>query len=153
VDVYEPSSGAQIHDLNPSDYHPTGLFWTIAIPEEGIRVNFEEGYASVTARNVPIFDYGTFDNAAFGGAPRTPGVVSYRLVWSGINQRVKIRNTDPVYGGFAGTFVRNSAQMEWTAVTDDYTFVSAPLATTKSEFAELGRERNGFFFPQDARWE
>jgi len=52
-----------------------------------------------------------------------------------------------VYGGFAGRFVRNSAQMEWTAVTDDYTFVSAPMETTKSEFAELGEERNGCFFP------
>jgi hypothetical protein len=66
-----------------------------------------------------------------------------------VQQRVTIRNTDPVYGGFAGIFVRNSAQMEWTAVTDDYIFVSPPLATSKSEFVELGKERNGCFFPED----
>ncbi len=99
------------------------------------------------AKRVPIFDYGNIGNALSGGAPRTPGVVSFRVVWSGVNQRVNIRNTDPLYGGFAGNFVRNTAQMEWTAVTDDFTFVSAPLRTSSSNFAEIGEERNGSFFP------
>jgi len=146
VDVYEPGSGPQIDDLNPSDYHPTGLFWTLAVPEDGIEVEFGEGEASMQARNVPIFDYGNIGNALFGGAPRAAGVVSYRVVWSGINQRVNIHNTDPLYGGFAGTFIRNTAKMEWTATTDDFTFVSAPLKTSSSNFAEIGVERNGSFF-------
>src|SRR2546429_3771493 len=30
------------------------------------------------------------------------------------------RNTDPTYGGFEGEFVRNTAQMEWTARVGDY---------------------------------
>jgi hypothetical protein len=146
VDVYEPGPGPQLHDLNPSDYHPTGLFWTIEIPEDGIRVHFGRGYASVNAYNVPIFDYGTIQNALIGGAPRTPGVVSYRVVWSGIKEVVKIDNTDPVFGGFGGRFIRNTAQMEWTATTDDYTFVSAPLESSSSSFAEIGEARNGSFF-------
>jgi hypothetical protein len=53
-----------------------------------------------------------------------------------------------VDGGFAGEFVRNTAQMEWTATVGDYTFVSDPLATSSSSFAEIGREWNGSFFPQ-----
>jgi hypothetical protein len=69
------------------------------------------------------------------------------VVWSGVQQRVNIRNTDRVYGGFAGNFVRNTAQMEWTAETEDNVFVSAPLSTSSSGFAELGEERNGSFFP------
>src|SRR5205809_7541401 len=100
----------------------------------------------MVATNVPVFDYGKIENALFGGQPRTPGKVSFRVVWNGVNERVNIRNTDPVYGGFAGEFVRNTAQMEWTAVTDTYTFKSAPLATSSSGFAELGHERNGKFF-------
>jgi len=60
--------------------------------------------------------------------------------------RVKIRNTDPVYGGFAGQFMRGSAQMEWTATVGDYQFVSAPLETSSSVFAAVGKERNGIFF-------
>jgi len=63
-----------------------------------------------------------------------------------VNSRLNIRNTDPVYGGFGGEFIRNGAQMEWTASAGVYQFVSDPLATSSSSFAEIGHERNGMFF-------
>jgi hypothetical protein len=98
---------------------------------------------------VPILDYGNIPNALFNGnnPPPVPGTVSFRVAWSGVNQRVNIRNTDPIYGGFAGEFARNTAQMEWTATVGDFTFVSDPLPTSSSTFAEIGHERNGSFFP------
>ena len=145
MDVYD-SGGSQLHDLNPSDFGPTGLFWTTPIPQTGVQVNPGAGNATVFASNVPIYDYGKIENALMGGSPRYPGVISYRVVWGGVNQRANIRNTDPVYGGFAGNFVLNTAQMEWTAETTDYKFVSDPLSTSFSAFAELGTERNGSFF-------
>jgi hypothetical protein len=98
------------------------------------------------ASNVPITDYGNFGNALSGGGPTTPGFVSFTVKWSGVDERLKIRNDDPVFGGFAGTFIRNTAQMEWTATVGDFTFVSDPLATSSSSFAEIGQERNGAFF-------
>jgi hypothetical protein len=148
VDVFEPGPGAQIHDLNPSTFPPTGLFWTIGIPGEGIEVHLGKGVASMEADDVPIFDYTTLPNALFGGGPApTPGSVSFTVTWSGVDERRKIRNTDPVYGGFAGEFIHNTAQMEWTATVGDFTFVSDPLATSSSVFAEIGHERNGTFFP------
>ena len=148
MDVYDPSlGGAQIHDLNPGIL-PRGLFWTIAIPGDGIRVNLGKGAASMTADNVPIEDYGNIGNALFGGGPTPiPGTVSFTVAWHGVGERLNIRNTDPVFGGFAGEFVRNAAQMEWTATVGDLQFVSDPLATSSSEFAEIGHERNGVFFP------
>jgi hypothetical protein len=146
VDVYEPGPGSQIHDLNPSQSPPFGLFWTIAIDGDGIDVNLGAGRASMEATDVPIFDYGSFENDIAGG-PGVPGTVSFKVTWSGVQERLKIRNTDPVYGGFAGQFVRNSAQMEWTARVGDLVFQSDPLATSSSSFAEIGKERNGSFFP------
>jgi hypothetical protein len=141
VDVFEPGSGAPIlHDLNPGIL-PSGLFWTIEIPGAGIHVNLGHGSASMQADDVPIFD------DIYGDPPPTPGSVSFTVVWSGVDERLKIHNDDPVYGGFAGTFIRNTAQMEWTATVGDFTFVSAPLATSSSSFAEIGHERNGIFFP------
>jgi hypothetical protein len=99
------------------------------------------------ARNVRILDYGNVANALFGGGPApTPGTVSFRVVWDGVNDRVQIRNTDPIYGGFGGSFVYNTAQMEWTGRVGDYSFVSAPIGTSSSAFALLGHERNGAFF-------
>jgi hypothetical protein len=65
-----------------------------------------------------------------------------------VQERVNIKNTDPVYGGFAGEFVRTGAQMEWMATVGDYQFVSAPLETSSSFFAKLGHGRNGIFFNQ-----
>jgi hypothetical protein len=145
VDVFEPGPGAPIlHDLNPGIL-PSGLFWTIEIPEESIKVNFGKGRASMEALDVPILDYGSGD--PLFGDPISSGHVSFKVTWSGVNERLKIRNTDPIYGGFAGTFIRNTAQMEWTATAGDFTFVSAPLATSSSSFAEIGHERNGIFFP------
>ena len=71
--------------------------------------------------------------------------MSFKVVWSGVDERLNIKNTDPVFGGFAGEFVRNKAQMEWSAEVGNYTFVSDPIGTSTSSFAEIGHERNGSF--------
>jgi hypothetical protein len=148
VEVYLPGPGNQVHDLNPTAFPPVGLFWTVETPAASIEVQLGKGSASLQASNVAILDYGNIGNALFGGGPSpTPGMVSFRVVWSGVDQRVNIRNTNPVYGGFAGEFIRNVAQMEWTAAVGDYTFVSDPISTSSSSFAEIGQERNGSFFP------
>jgi len=73
-----------------------------------------------------------------------PGFVSFTVTWHGVNERVNIRNDDD---GFAGEFIRNTAQMAWTATVGDFTFRSDPLTTSSSSFAEIGHERNGIFFP------
>lgn len=151
MDVYEPGPGSQIHDLNPTAFPATGLFWTIEAPDTDVRVNPGKGRAVLEVEDAPILDYGKIENALFPSGPAPdpppiPGTVSFRVVWSGVHERVNIRNTDPIYGGYAGEFVRNAAQMEWTATVGDYRFVSAPLATSSSSFAELGHERNGSFF-------
>ena len=152
MDVYELRAGDQtptpIHNLNPSTFPPVGLFWTVELPEDSVEVEFGRGRASLRGFDVPVFDYGSLTNALFGPVPSPlpTGSVSFKVVWNGPGQRVNIRNADPTYGGFAGEFIRNKAQMEWTATVGDYTFVSDPLATSSSVFAEIGRERNGSFF-------
>ena len=151
MDVFLPGPGDQIHDLNPTVFPPVGLFWTIQIPQEddssGVKVDFDEGSAVMRASNVPIFDYGYIPNALFGGGPTpVPGSVSFKVVWGGSGQSVNVRNTDPVFGGFEGQFIRNTAQMEWTAQVGDYKFESDPLETSSSSFAEIGREKNGSYF-------
>jgi hypothetical protein len=135
--------------MNPSPQKPVGiLFWTTPVPADGIEVNPGKGSASMEAFDVPIIDYGNITNSLFGGGPTPiPGTVSFKVVWSGVEDRVNIKNTDPVNGGFAGEFVRNSAQMEWTGTVGDLTFVSDPITTSSSSFAEIGHERNGSFFP------
>ena len=136
----------QIHALNPTQFPPVGLFWTIEVSEDSVQVELDKGNASLQAFDVPIIDYGTDTNAFFGGGPKPiRGSMSFRVVWSGMQERVDVRNTNSV-GGFAGQFIRNKAQMEWTAVVGGYRFVSDPLQTSSSSFAEIGSEQNGSFF-------
>ena len=139
MDVYQLRAGdqtpTQIHDMNPSTFPPLGLFWTIELPEDSVEIELGKGSATLRGFDVPVFDYGTGANALFGPppSPLPTGTVSFTVVWSGVGQRVNIRN---------------KAQMEWTATVGEYTFVSDPLATSSSAFAEIGRERNGSFFPR-----
>ena len=96
------------------------------------------------ADDIHVQDFGDFNNALSGNSG-TPATVSFKVQWSGVDERVNVKNTS---NGFAGEFVRNHAQMEWSATVGGYLFESAPLETSSSRFAELGTERNGSFYPQ-----
>jgi hypothetical protein len=145
--------GAQIHDFNPG-IKADGLFWTLALPDDRVTVHLGSEFASVVATDVSVDDYHDFPNAIGGGGPGIPGPsvpakVSFTVLWSGVNSRANVKNTDSPLdgGGFAGEFIRNAAQMEWSATVGDLQYVSDPLATSASVFAEIGHERNGAFFP------
>jgi hypothetical protein len=88
VDVFLPGSGgAQVHDLNPTQFPPVGLFWTVPIPVHGVEVDLANGTASMKATKVPIFDYGTLQNALFTGSNHhqflagSPSRLSGRAAW------------------------------------------------------------------------
>ena len=74
MEVYQLRAGdqaeTQIHALNPTQFPPVGLFWTIEVPEQSVQVELEKGNASLQALDVPILDYGTDTNALFGGGPK-----------------------------------------------------------------------------------
>jgi hypothetical protein len=148
VDVYLPGSGgAQIHDLNPSQFPPVGLFWTVPIPAAGVQVDLAGGTASMQARKVPVFDWTTIHNALFTGnnPPPVSGWVSFEVAWTGGVASMPVNSTDPTKGIFSGTFAQASAQMEWSAVAGDFAFQSDPLETSQSTFAEIGSEMNGSY--------
>jgi hypothetical protein len=134
--------------MNPG-IAPSGLFWTTRIPSRNVWANPAEGRAVLEAHDLHVLDFGNFGNA-LGGGPSVPAKVSFEVRWSGVDDRVNIRDRS---NGFAGEFVRDTdnpqaAQMEWSAIVGDFAFVSAPLSTSSSAFAELGKERNGSFFPR-----
>ena len=143
MDVYDPGSGSQLNDMNPG-ITPTGLFWTMAIPAGSVSVNPGKGRASLQVSNIVVSDYHNGGNALFGGGPPpVPATLSFDVQWFGVAERVNVVNPG---NGFAGEFVRNNAQMAWSATVGDYSFVSAPASTSSSIFAEVGHERNGVFF-------
>lgn len=136
------------------------MFWTIEIPDESVEIILEAGEAILQLRNVrSVFDAFTLANSV--SIDRSLGLVgasinSLRIHWTGIQRMVSFSNATT---GFAGDYVENSAvtiavTMTTPSTTPPFTptpqnafrFVSDP-ATTVMNFAQLGRERNGTFFP------
>lgn len=137
--------GTQISDINPGiNPYPGGLFWTLRLPSDSVEVNPGAGRAIYQAENIQIADYGNFDNS-FGGGSGIPATASFEVRWSGVQQRLNIRDDAARFGG---EFVRGDAQMSWKARIGDIEYVSDPIDTSFSDFASLGTERNGVFFPR-----
>ena len=95
-------------------------------------------------RNLHMKDYFDITNAVIGGGQHpVPSVVSYRVEWNAIGA---VNMFDNVAQQFRGEFRDAIAQMEWSARTVDFDFVSAPIGTSTTDGAELGSERNGAFY-------
>jgi hypothetical protein len=82
-----------------------------------------------------------------------PATVSLDIEWSGVKRKVKVRDAKV---GFAGLFKETGATMTWSASQKSqfdsnhgFEFVSDPANTTKTNFAQIGHERNGVFFDKD----
>jgi hypothetical protein len=122
----------------------------MALPEDAVEVN-PGGGAEMRGTNLQLLDFGNIGNALFGGGPPpVPATASFLVRWAGAAQghggnaeRAHVVNASD---GHAGEFIRTTAQMEWTATSGDFDYVSAPIGTSSSDFAEFGKERNGVFF-------
>ncbi len=135
----------QVTSIDPGNV-PDGLFWTIPIPPDSVTIHLGDGDASLELANVQLKDFGTFCNDAVHG-PSVPATASFKARWSGVTNRVKVRNAAE---GFAGQFLITNAVIEYTASAPDnnFEFVSDPASASTNVFAQIGREHNGVFFPQ-----
>jgi hypothetical protein len=129
---------SQVHDFNPG-IAESGLFWTAPIDRGSVRVNLGAGSASMHVADLDVEDYGNVVNALQDG-PSVEATVSFDVSWSGVNERVKIRNRNT---DFAGEFIRSSATLAWSAQETGFSFQSDALT---AGFATIGHERNGSFF-------
>ena len=68
--MFLPGSGdAQIHEFNPSQFPPVGMFWTVPLPAKGVEVDLTIGTATMTASKVPVYDYYAAKRADDGQQP------------------------------------------------------------------------------------
>jgi hypothetical protein len=133
-----------VHDFDPGIHpYPSGLFWTVRIPDESVSVNLGAGSASMRVNNQSVLDFGSIPNALNNG-PSVAATVSYELNWSGGTQPTQIRDDTQ---GYSGLFLATSATINWSASNaNGFAFASDP-AGQSTIFAEIGHERNGVFFP------
>lgn len=116
-------------------------------------VHLGAGEALLQVANIPVSDVFTVPNSFARNPAPVPAVInSLRIEWGGITKTTQFSSTDP-NDQFAGYFLENSATIEVTVTTpaanglNGFRFVSDPASTTISDFAQIGHEQNGTFFP------
>ena len=120
------------------------MFWTSIVPGDWVSVDLSEGRAVLEVRNLHMKDYTDLANAVAGGGPApVPSIVSYRVEWTATGNASEIDNAAQQ---FRGEFRNAIARMAWSARTPDFDFVSAPLASSTTDAAQLGSESNGSFY-------
>ena len=141
MDLFEPSSGSQVHDFN-GGILVSGLFWTL--PADGLWVS-EDGRQAV----LDIGDVGVIDSFQILSGTGTPATVSVHAEWTAVGPQVQrgkggaVPPTDP--GAFLGRFAVAESTAKFAGSEFGFSFHSNPGVSTAQTFAEMGRERNGSF--------
>lgn len=134
----------QTHDYDPG-ITSSGLFWTIAVPDDAVEADFEDAEARLRMSNLSIADYISIPNGLFHTSPPLPGKVSFDLRWFGVLK--KGTTSDPTLP-FEQEYVQTNAHISWSGSTGSDTFHTTDGAQEVG-FAQIAKERNGFFFGKD----
>jgi hypothetical protein len=143
VDLYEPSSGSQVHDIN-GGVLASGLFWTLPLDDDSLHVSHDGRRAVLDVEDLQVIE-----SYRFFGPNTTPATLSFHIEWQATGPFVDrgkdatVPPTDPA--AFLGRFAvaRSTADFEVSEL--GFSFRSNPDVSTDRGFAEMGRERNGVF--------
>jgi hypothetical protein len=140
-----------LHSYDPG-VSPTLAFWVARIPTGGASADLDAGTAELHVGDVcSVLDAFTVENSLTPTHPLgnivSAVIDSLDIRWSGVTRSI-IGFSDPA-NQFSGDFFETSASIRVTATTKKSTghgfrFVSS--ATTKVNFAQIGRETNGVYF-------
>ena len=140
----DPTFATQIHDYDPG-ITSSGLFWTIAFPEDSVQSEFEDAHAEFKFSDLTIADYGTILNGLFHIAPPATAKVSFDIRWSGASNRGTYTNAGQ---RFTMDFVQTGAHISWQGKTGNDTFHTTDGAQ-RVNFAQIARQRSGVFFDHE----
>jgi hypothetical protein len=163
MDLYTGPVGSavltqQIHDYNVH-IDSNDVFWMVQVPDDAVKVDFDEGQARLRVNNLRVFDDHDLANSVTQGlglpgglgfpyppiAPVAPvrATVSFDVEWNGIFDRATIHNTSQ---GFKGSFLSTGATIKWSAEQPGFRFESEAPDFGRNLISVLGWERNGVFF-------
>jgi hypothetical protein len=77
---YEQLQAAQLVDLNPGIR--AGLFWTVPVTADSVRVDVDRGTATMHLETVGVFDYTSLPQSLASTATGHPSVASMTVKWS-----------------------------------------------------------------------
>jgi hypothetical protein len=142
VDLFEPSSGSQLHDYN-GGVLPSGLFWVIQLRRDDLWVDADARRATLRVR-----DRAVLDSFQFGGTNSVPAMVSVHVTWQATGS-AELRGEGTTVptddeAAFLGRLARARSTGSFEGSQLGFSFRS-DSATTDRGYAQVGRERNGRF--------
>jgi hypothetical protein len=151
IELYDLGSELQLHHFN-GGIAPSGLCWTVRIPDSALKVNDNLKEATLRVENASVVD----DLHTFGGA-NIPATVSLDITWTaaGPQRHYKPGSADPTDPtNFDGRFrialatgTISGSNAEGFSFTTVGTASSAAVSSVFGipGWAEMGMERNGTF--------
>jgi len=127
---------------------PSGLTWTVPIPDESIVVSGGGKRLDVDVRDVALID------STGTPAADVPATVSFQMSWRG-RGRARRRGRGLAVGpgdpqAFVGRLFSAKAQGTFSGVSGAFTFSSSPTPRVRTIFAILGSEQTGTLIPGSA---
>jgi len=134
---------------------PSGLFWTVRIPDRWVNVDGEDldDGAQYRIDELELLDYGKLANSlpAFlpPGTSQTPpdaAVASFDMRWFGNQGPAMATDSGPNQFTFDGILTHATMSWSCSVAEQNFKFQSDAASTSHETFAELVNERNGSFF-------
>jgi len=142
MDLFDPSSGSQVHDMTPGIL-PNGLFWTTQLPNDAFEVHDNGRVARLRRQEQPLVE--TFQ---FGGSLAIAAQVNIDVLWHATSapvQRGTGASANPTSPeAFTGQFAEARCTGRVSGIETGFSFKTSQL-TTADFFAEMGQEQNGVF--------
>jgi hypothetical protein len=143
VDLFEPGSGSQVHDIN-GGVLASGLFWTLPLDDNALHVSDDRRRSVLDVDDIQVIEsYRLF------GPNTTPATLSFHIEWQATGPFVErgkdatVAPTDPA--AFLARFAVARSTAEFEVSEFGFSFRSDPGVSTDQGFAEMGLERNGVF--------
>jgi len=131
----------QIHDFHPP-ISPSGLYWTVPIPQNGFLITDDGKTFTLEMKNVPVVDQPHWPAL---NATATPARMSFKMVWKSTGEALTSEDASKHFR-FTGT--RATCQMEASIEVPSigFSWKSDPLESSKCDIALMGEEINGRYY-------
>jgi hypothetical protein len=131
----------QIHDFHPP-ISPSGLYWVVAVPTDGLNFSPDGATATLEMKKVPVVDqprWPALDSIS------TPAQMTFEMVWKSTGEPAEYDDPAKQFR-FKGTRAtcRLAAQVEVPSI--GFSWKSDPLETSQAAFAIIGEESNGRYY-------
>jgi hypothetical protein len=131
----------QIHDFHPP-IAPSGLYWVVPVPEQGLTISPDGKTFTLEMQNVSVVDqprWPALDSIA------TPARMSFKMVWKSTGELLTYDDPSKHFR-FTGTRATCQLEAQVEVPSIPFTWKSDPLNTSKADVAIIGDEVNGRYY-------